>query len=767
MRFSSVPRFIKTLFFVFVMLLVLVACGQEESSPGDDIYAANIEQEVTRNSNLDSTSAQQVATTFLDNWKKEDYLAMYTQISPNSRDAFPLEEFSTIYEEVDEILKLRNVDYSIQSVLVEGSTATVSYQVTFDSTLFGQFGDPPNPDETRLMRLITTDEGWRIAWSRMEILSGWDSNTRLVIERTQPSRGNIYDRDGNILVDHNGVAIGINISKQEIPTDQPTCIAELSRILSRDPAEIQELFDRNPQDNYFFVGEISRETAQAERATLDSICQPEYNTINVRQYYGKVAPHLIGYVGQIPEERLQEFRNQGYPDDALVGIEGIETAFEDYLAGTIDIRVYLRSQQTGQIVREVAARPGQPGQSLYLTLDRDLQLGIQSMFEEAYAYAQPTWGRTSPGAAAVVMEVNTGEVLAMASYPDFDPGVFNPRTPIPNPQALIAEYKTDERKPLVNRATQSRYPLGSVFKIFTMIAGLDSEIWNWYGTASCDGVWEGELYGDIRREDWYLGLGLGFGYLDAHDALVASCNIFFWTQAMTLNSTDPNVLPDYAKMMGFGQAVDFQGIRTDPGLIPNPAWKESAYNGIPWTLSDALNLGIGQGEISVNPLQVVRAVAAVANDGTLYDPVIAERAEILGSDEIVTFEAESHKLEVSPEVMAHVRDAMCQVTLNRQIGTANYVYQEWYDQTNSQIIVCGKTGTAQTVPGRQPHAWFAAYAPDDNPEIAIVVVVEHSCEGSEVSAPIVQRIVDLYFGLEHNVPWPQLWVGGCQTIGPD
>ncbi|NDJ86673.1 MAG: hypothetical protein GYB66_12370 [Chloroflexi bacterium] len=737
--------------------LVLSGCTDDGGNSSLDLFGAEPTQ-------LDSTSAESVSTTFLDAWRDQDYETMYSLITPNARDAFSLDEFISIYQSVDETLGLNELAWEIAAgPLVQGNSATVDYIVTFDTDLLGVFRDP-NPDiepmaERTMWLVATSNEGWRVAWSRTDIFSGWTNESRLRVERVMPTRGNIYDRNGKILVDQNGVSIGIYLIENNIPNTSQ-CVIELARILRKEEDDIQAIFDRYLSDTRFLVGEISQETANAENGILSSVCNYEPRPRDTRQYYDRVAPHIIGYIGQIPADQQANYRLQGYPDDALVGLAGVEQAFEAELRGTIGIRLYIESN-TGIPIRTVAQRAPQSGNSLYLTIDRDLQLGVQAVLAEAYDYAQPTWAPTSPGAAAVVMNVNTGEILAIASYPDFDPSVFNPDTAVLNPAQEIQRFRDDPRRPLVNRATEGTYPLGSVFKVFSMIAGLDSGVWSANRTNVCTGTWDGTQYNDVVRTDW---LPQGHGLLDMKGGLVNSCNPYFWQMSVALNNADPFLLPNYAVRMGFGQAPPFQGISTDQGLIPNPDWKQRQPEGSLWGQGDASNLVIGQGEMGVNPLQVVRATAVVANNGTLYEPLIVREVGFIGDEPEITYQPVGEDLGLRPDVLDLTREAMCEVTTR---GTANFMYQGWYEHNAFQIIVCGKTGTAQSG-GINPHAWFNAFAPAENPEIAVAVVVERSCEGSEVASPIVYRIMELYFPqLRQDYGWPTLWQTGCAEIGPD
>ncbi|MFP4322969.1 MAG: penicillin-binding transpeptidase domain-containing protein, partial [Anaerolineales bacterium] len=409
----------------------------------------------------------QTAVTFLDAWAVQDYNTMYGLISPNARDAYPQEAFTEFYENLWENLRLQGLDWQRGDALLQGTTAVIRYDVQFQSSVLGEF-----EDENRLMRIIPTDEGMRLAWSRMDIFEGWAGDARLQVERFLASRGNIFDQNGRALADQNGIALPMYLTRNDIG-NEAACIELLVPLLGREYNDIQATFARYNADTLFFIGEIDPETYQARGSEIDGTCRPEIGERRTRRYFATAAPHVVGYVGQIPAEQAAEYDQNGYPADALVGLQGIERTWERELRGNIGNRLSLFAV-TDERLRTITEAEASPGQSIYLTLDRDLQQGITEVFANAYSFAQPTWGSTSPGAAAVIIDVNTGAIRAMVSYPTFDPSVFNPDSPYLDPGSLIRQYNTDRSSPLVNRAIQGRYPLGSVFKLVSTVAGADS-----------------------------------------------------------------------------------------------------------------------------------------------------------------------------------------------------------------------------------------------------------------------------------------------------
>jgi penicillin-binding protein 2 len=748
---------IKRVFLVMMLAATavgLAACGTPSTTSGGGANA-------NAASPLTLEQAEQIAETFLNAWEKADYTTMYGLISPNSRDAYDETKFYAEYDQAATEVTLNSLETNITSSLRQGTTAVVQYDAVFHSELFGDISDT-----ARTMRLIETPEGWRVAWSRMDIFNDLAEGARLDRVQTMPNRGNIYDRNGKVLVDQQGKSIVIYIVKQDI-ANEDACMQLLSRIMRRDIGDLQTLFAQYYPETRFPVGELDPETYQAEESNLLQACavgDDQFDTLTrqTRRYWGELAPHIIGYVSQIQPDQLAEYERKGYPQDALIGQTGIEKAYESYLAGKpgAELRIVAPS---GETLRMLAKADPQPGQSVYLTIDRDLQEAVQNAIYEAYSYSSASWAQTSHGAAAVVMDVKTGEVLALVSYPWFDPGLFNPDSPVPNRGEAIAALQADPSTPMVDRALSGLYPAGSIFKIVSTAAGLDSGVYTqdtWY---TCTAVWSNPNDALPRRTDWIYGIG-AHGTINFQQALTYSCDPYFWELSVHLHDKDPNLLPDYAHMMGLGVPTGQDVLPEEVGYVPNPA-DHFRRNAVSWALGDSANLVIGQGQMQITPMQIALMTAAVANGGTLWKPEFVSKVQLIGeTPSYVAQPTAESVLDFAPSTFKTIQDGMCEVTLDPN-GTARYMFEEWYNFQRTDVVVCGKTGTAQTGSATtKPHAWFTAFAPQDDPEIAVTVLVENSCEGSEVSAPIVRRIIEDYYGMPHG-EWPPLWQSGCMTLG--
>ena len=293
----------------------------------------------------------------------------------------------------------------------------------------------------------------------------------------------------------------------------------------------------------------------------------------------------------------------------------------------------------------------------------------------------------------------------------------------------------DPRLPMLNRVTQGLYPTGSIFKSVTSIAAIDSGIYTPDTTYFCNGSWQGV----ITRFDWLPG---GHGSLDVAGAITNSCNPYYYEAGLQLHLVDPNLIAIYSARMGLGGTTGIQDVAESPGYIgtENLILQITGY---PMTSVDSVSMAIGQGHVSLSPLQMVRFYAGVANGGNLLRPQLVESTRLIDD---ISYQMQPDimaNFDVVPEAIEAVQIGMCDVTSTPR-GTAEFVFRNSELQT---LGVCGKTGTATDEspnPGL-PHAWFAAYAPAENPQIAIITMVENSGQGSEVAAPIAREILEYYF----------------------
>jgi len=447
-------------------------------------------------------------------------------------------------------------------------------------------------------------------------------------------------------------------------------------------------------------------------------------------------PHVLGNVGYADEAELPNLVRLGFDAEAIIGRAGVERSWDATLRGRPGGRLALFAPN-GALIRVLAEATSQIPESLWLTIDAQLQEYVLRTLGEAYVDNAATWGANSPGASAVVLDVNTGEILALVSYPTYDGNALNPFPAIGRAAAneIQQALATDPRNPLLNRPTQGIYPSGSIMKVIDTFAAIDSGVLPLNYAYGCSGVW---VYRGDRRFDWLAG---GHGRVTFATGLAQSCNPFHYEVGFRLNEADPFLLPNYARRMGLGAPTGLaRDLSEAAGTIPDPEWFR-VNRGLTWTYSNAVNLAIGQGEVEVTNLQMTRLYAAVANGGTLYRPQLVRERGILDQRTFVAVPDANGQFNMSADAFRVAREGLCAVTTERY-GTAAHIFRGSPLMT---IGVCGKTGTAQAPGNRTSHAWFMAYAPKDNPQIAVGVMVENSGEGSAVAAPLVRRILEYYF----------------------
>ena len=667
-----------------------------------------------------AAAAQSVAGDFLAEWQAEDYGAMYEYLSTLSQDAITLEEFEKTHREVANTLTLQTLQYRLLSSMAAGESAQAAYQVVFDTLLAGELS------RETIMNLVWEDGGWRIQWEIGMILPDLRDDRSLEFVHKIPDRGRIFARNGAPLAAYqDAIALGV-VPGEILPEQAETLFATLAEISTYTPEALADLVERTPDHWYVPVTTRSPEALAPYLPILNELSGVRIDTFRSRFYLdGGVAPHVLGYMLYIPAEEVDQYIRLGYRQDERIGAAGLEAVYESALSGQRGGSLYLTGPDGG-IQSLLAASDPQPGQSIYTTLDKTLQMRLQESLGDLRG-------------AVVVMEVATGRVLALVSSPGYDPNVFDLNE---NDRSILDSYFTNEDQPLFNRATQGQYPLGSVFKIISMAAALEAEVYTEFSIFNC-----GHTYwtcNSVTLEDWTLGHGLpAGGLLTLPEGLMRSCNPWFYRIGETLYNAGLDAsLVEMARSFGLGQPTGID--------IPE------AFGNIPETAVSCVNnaqLAIGQGEILVTPLQVASFISAVANGGTLYRPALVERIQSGSATPNFEFSPEIiGELSVSPETLSILQEAM-RLVVEDPYGTGTYA------MAGLEVPVSGKTGTAQTPTGNA-HAWFAGYTRQndpDRPDIAVVVLIENGGEGSQMAAPVFRRAVSLYFSNYEDpagvMPW--------------
>ena len=672
-------------------------------------------------------------TSYLEAYKADDYNTMYGLLSKVTQDSVTLEDFAKRNRDALNQMSAGSFDYEVMSSLVNPYSAEIAYKVTYHTALVGEI------QRDIIARFALENSEWKLQWDDSLILPELAGGNILRMDYSVPARGNIYDRDGDVVVAQTD-AYAFDIIPGNV-TDESLGIllSEVRRLCGNSPELLAEEIYNTPAFYPIALCEASEQESQRIRNVYPAGL--EWTPYNSRFYFDQgTSSNVVGYTTFISEENLEKYRRLGYDGSERVGASGIEQWAEDYLAGQHGGTLYVIEPTTGNIVTRVGESAPKPADSVYLTIDDNLQYYAQKAIE-------PFTG------AAVVIEVSTGRVLAMASSPGFDSNVFEPNNPNASSQIAALFQRFDQ--PLLNRAAQGQYPLGSVFKIITMAAGMESGLFVPETTYDCQYDWT--RLPDQVRHDWTwqhcqdrLAAGkecdtsdsLPSGLLTVSESLMRSCNPFFYEVGYTLYYNDrPNDIANMARAFGLGQPTGIGQIAEESGQIKDPT-----------SDIDMVNMSIGQGDVLVTPLQVASFIAALGNGGTLYRPQLVEKVEpVDGSAAFQIFKPEARgTLPVLPFRLELIRDAMISVVKDSR-GTA------YYRMRGLQIPIAGKTGTAESGSGK-PHAWFAGYTMANEstglPDIAIAVVLENQGEGSDFAAPVFRRIVETYY---FGAPQTRLW----------
>jgi penicillin-binding protein 2 len=680
-------------------------------------------------------TAESAARAFLDGWQSENYTKMYSLLTQLTKDGMTQDQFRKTYQDISDTVTIQTLDYRIISVEMTPLDSTVMFEVTFHTILVGDI-----TKQTRML-LKNQDGGWKVAWDQQTILPELQNGNQLIMHHDSPARGNIYDRNGLALAAE-GDAVEIGVIPGQI-TDEGTMLSCLSRVVNKPRELIRTMYDFNHPDWYYPIGDVNKADI-GEGCPFGTLSRLDGVSVRVaaRRYYfgGGTASHVVGYIQQPSPENKAHYLSLGYAGDELVGVSGLEQWGEQYLAGKQGGNLYVVTS-AGSLVSTIAESKPEAAMAIYTTLDRDLQSQIE----------QTVMGQFT--GAVVVLNRNTGEVLAMMSSPGYDSNYFNPGSFIGSSTGEVQNILTDERHPLINRAAQGLYPLGSVFKIITMAAALQS------GEFDASSIIYNDITGYFTELAGYTGTDWTLehdmkpqGKVNLTQCLERSCNTCFWHVALDLYYKDAWLVPNMATAFGLGQKTGIIGVTDEAGLLPNPGWKHDTGGG-DWTGGDALNQAIGQGSLEVTPLQVADFVAAVGNGGTLYTPQILYSIRPPIGDPVLTFTPETRgTLPVSQENLQSIQKAMTGV-INDPKGTARYKFLGISDIYK----IAGKTGTAQTTAYDLPNAWFVAYTNNNfpnKPDIAVVAIVERIGEGSTYAAPMVRRVLEIYFGGRPQAMYP-------------
>ena len=563
----------------------------------------------------------------------------------------------------------------------------------------------------------------------LQILNGekyaqYSQGNRIRLVPQAAPRGVIYDRHGVTLAD-NRPAYQLQLIREDTPDLEKT-LRNLSKAINIPyVAFLKTLEDHRHQAPFKPI--ILEEDLEYKKAMIVETYQEDFPGISIvlqsQRFYphNKIAAHILGYVGMRNEQQARELPKNKLSSGQIVGQSSLEKRYNDTLIGT-DGGKQIEVDHVGRELRVLnqAINPI-PGQDVYLTIDTRLQRFIYEIMREK-------------SGAVVVMRPKTGEILGMGSFPNFNPNLFAAGMSQKHWNRLVQ----NPDHPLENKAIQGTYPPGSTFKLAVAYAGLDQKIIDNETTYLCNGY-----YHLPKREApykcWKHSSG-GHGEVNLRKALKESCNVFFYHLAVELGI---DRLHEYGNRFGFGQKTGIQLPDEKSGVMPSRAWKEKTF-GKPWYPGDTPPIGIGQGFVTATPLQVLNFVNILANGG------LEVRPYLILNEALPPYQ----NLGLSEQYLQWIREGMS-AAVNENLGTAEVI-------RSNLLEFAAKTGTAQVVGHEttknwaeakkklkefQNHAWFVAFGPVENPEISVVVLVEHGGAGAKAAGPVAKKILDYY--LEH------------------
>ncbi len=551
------------------------------------------------------------------------------------------------------------------------------------------------------------------------------TTNRIRMQSIEPPRGIIFDRTNKVLVDNRPSFNLYIFLKDAKPVNM--MLQKLSYYTGISTDYFHTAFKKNKTANPLkevllkkYIGRNLLAVVEAHRYDLPGVIIG----VNTRRHYfdHQSAAHLIGYLGEIDPDDLKQEKYKNYKRGDQIGKFGIEKVADAYLRGSRG-REQIEVNAIGHVIRVLNTQDAAPGNNVYLTIDGELQRKAESLLD-------------NNSGSVVALEPDSGRVLALVSTPSFDQNAFIGGVSYKYWRKLMA----DPARPMQNKAIQGLYPPASTYKVVTAIAGLQEGVINRHSTYFCPGYFN---YGGRPFRCWKKG---GHGTLNVVQAIEQSCDVFFYQVGLRLGV---DRIAKYAKAGGLGARTGIDLDHESSGLIPTAQWKKKK-TGVKWQRGETLSIAIGQGYNQTTPLQMAVFMATVANGGERCKPLIISEIKTAEGTVIKQFEKEIvDKLPVSAENLAIVSQGLWDV-VNGSRGTARaYKIKD--------IEMVGKTGTAQVFSRKKDsdysddlpdhlkaHAWFVAYAPAENPKIAVAVMVEHGEHGSSAAAPIASELIKTY-----------------------
>lgn len=592
--------------------------------------------------------------------------------------------------------------------------------------------------------------GMGILVSRMvylQIFSGdkmrqYSEENRIKRVKIASPRGMIFDRNRTLLID-NRPAFDVEIIPQYLYESKQTdiVVASLSKLINVTEAQIKKTLQKGRYQARFLPIKIKIDLSRDEVAQIEAwrLMMPGVQVVEEikrTNVYADIASHMLGYIGEVNQTELPTVNKDGskYKLGDSIGKSGLEQRHEEVLRGVdgeqlVEVDALGRTKlekNRGRVLNTIPERPAVPGKNLVLTIDQDVQLAAVKSFGDKIG-------------SVVAINPKNGEIISMVSRPSFDPTEFSRGIP----SKLWSKLLSNEDRPLRDKTLQDHYPPGSTFKAVTAIAGLEEGLIDENTTVHCGGSMRfgNRVYHCHKKE--------GHGAVNVVTAIAKSCDVFFYKLALRLKSVDD--LSKWGIHLGLGKKTGINLAREVSGLMPTEEWKKKRF-GVQWMQGESLSVAIGQGAVLTTTLQLANTYAAIANGGTLYRPFLVKEIETYDGQVVKEFKPEVvSNFRLKPKTLELIKQGLWGV-VNDPGGTA-------YAQRLPGMDMVGKSGTVQlkriaadkiyqkctSMPFRDRHnGVFTAFAPANDPMIAVAVIGEHVCGGSSGAAPIARAVIKTY-----------------------
>ena len=571
---------------------------------------------------------------------------------------------------------------------------------------------------------------WYIQIVKGEEYAVLSEQNRVRMVYLKPPRGLIYDRHHNLLA-NNIPSFNLYVVLSDVD-DRQRLREDLSELIGVSVDDVRVAMEKHhtPRLPLKLKEGLTLKEAAAIESSLAQLPGVVIQAETERSYpQGTVAAHIIGYVGEVSAKGLKEEQFQNLVPGSAVGKYGVELEYDRIVRGRVGQKT-IEVDARGHEQRAIQIQEPIPGDDLYLTIDLPLQRLAEDLLGDS-------------AGAVVALDPRNGDVLVLASHPTFDPNTLARGLTV----SQWNQIRHDPKKPMTNRATQGQYPPGSVFKLVVAAAGLESGSISRSTPVDCRGQF---AIGDRVFKDWKKG---GHGLVTLHEGLVHSCDIYFYTLGQQLGIDQ---IAHYAVQLGLGHRTGIDLPAENSGIVPSREWKERAL-GKPWYPGETISVAIGQGFVTVTPLQMATLIGTIANNGVQYKPRVVRQLKKRQDGTLVDIApSRSETVQLQQETLTALHEALRDVVVS---GTGRRAQSRG-------ITISGKTGTAQVVSldnveseddvphALRDHAWFVAYAPSDDPKIAVSVIVEHMGHGGAIAAPIARAIIDEYFQPDRVVMVP-------------